>query len=229
MADIQNMDTLEFLTLSEACLAACRALFRASLLLTTFLLSNTALAQSPIACSINEDEDIICTVDAIGELDPSIRDTLENGFTNNLVYRFYLFAEGEEEPVGVAVVAFAEVFRLYTHVFYITREGAGGYVRREDWVAATLELAVFEISFGAQAAIAPGVYFVAALLDVNPLSEAQLSMARRWITDSRRGYSLFGEGERSFFGTFVSLFVEIDQSSVEIRRTFQSDSFEILP
>ena len=191
--------------------------------------STTVFAQSPVTCSVDEEENIICTVDAVAELDQSIRDTLENGFTNNLVYRFYLFAEGDEEPVGVAVVAFAQVFRLYTYVFYITREGAGGYVRREDWEAASAELAVFEISFGAQVDIAPGIHFVAALLDVNPLSEAQLSMARRWIAESRRGYSLFGEGERSFFGTFVGLFVDIDQSSVEIRRTFQSDSFEILP
>jgi len=191
--------------------------------------STTVFAQSPITCSIDEEENILCAIDAVAELDQSIRNTLENGFTNNLVYRFYLFTEREEEPVGVVVVAFAEVFRLYTYVFYITREGAGGYVRREDWEAAATELAVFEVSFGAQVDIAPGVYFVAALLDINPLSEAQLSMARRWIAESRRGYSMFGEGERSFFGTFVSLFVDIDQSSVEIRRTFQSDSFEISP
>jgi hypothetical protein len=186
-------------------------------------------ATSPLDCHIVTEQALTCRVAAELEGDRELRELLESGFTNHLVYRVYLFALGQDDPTAVSLVAFAQVFRLYTDVYYISREGIDGYVERLDWEAAAAELSQFEVSFGPTAELTPGDYFAVALLEINPLDEAALAEARNWIAQSHGGYRLFGGGGESLFGSFVTLFVETDPGGAQARRLYQSPAFAILP
>jgi hypothetical protein len=183
----------------------------------------------PLTCGRDETGALRCQVDVASQLDHPIQALLENGFTNELVYRLYLFPRDDDTPVGAAVVAFAVVFQLYTDVYYISREGVEGYVERSSWPEARDVLARFEVVLDERRAVPPGAYFAAAVLEVNPVNEAQLLEARRWIAQSRGGYRLFDSRDSSLFGTFVSLFVNVDLGSADVRRVFRSESFEMAP
>ena len=204
--------------------------FLASLAWASVVLTiGTARADEPMTCTVDEARQISCTVEVASEFDADLRQILESGFTNNLVYRIYLFSVDREEPLSLSIVAFAQVFRLYTDVYYISREGTEGYVAREDWSSAVAELSRFTVEFEAVANDNPGEYFAAAILEINPLSEEHLAEARSWIAQSRSGYRLFGMENQSFFGTFVSLFINANRRSAELIRYFRSTHFEIIP
>ena len=191
--------------------------------------SARAEAQESLRCAVDDGGGITCVLDASEQFDQGVREILESGFTNNLVYRFFLFASEEDEPEAVAVMTFASVFRLYTDVHYISREGTEGYVERNDWESAARELSQLEVPFENLDELQPGRYFAAVILEINPVSEAELLEARRWIARSRGAYRLFGETEVSFFGTFVTLFVDADPGGADARRLFRSEPFEVGP
>lgn len=205
------------------CYAQTVVLLQMVLVLT--LAAPTAHSQ-PLDCFVDDSGQLSCRIDASTLFDQEIRDLLDSGFTNDLLYRVAVHSQDQDEPVGVALVAFAEVFRLYTDVYYISREGAEGYVAREDWESAVAEMSQFTVQFGAADSLAPGEYVASLMLEINPLNAEEIAEARRWIARTRGGYRLFGEGNRSF-QTFVSLFVNTDQSTAEAMRQMRSAPFEL--
>ena len=180
----------------------------------------------PLECVVDESGQLSCRVDATTVFDQELRDLLDSGFTNDLLYRVAVYRQDEDEAVEVAFVAFAEVFRLYTEVYYISREGVEGYVARDDWESAVAEMTQFTLQFGPAESLEPGVYVASLMLEINPLNAEEIAEARRWIARTRGGYRLFGEGNRSF-QSFVSLFVNTDQSTAEATRQLRSEPFRL--
>ncbi len=201
--------------------------------------SATAWAQEAVVCEtvsaqvvdeLAPDTGVVrCQVDAALVFDSQLRDVLDSGFTNNLLYRVYLYREGVEQPIAIAVIAFAEVFHLYSDVYYISREGVDGYAGHDNWDDAVGEMSRFDVILGTTEELEPGQYLGAVMLEINPMSQSNLDEARAWISRSRGGYELFGSSEQSFFGSFGSLFVDADQGEAEATRRFQSQSFELAP
>ena len=70
-------------------------------------------------------------------------------------------------------------------------------------------------------------YVVMARGDLNPISEDLLADVRRWLVQPAHGQRKLGAGD-SFFGSFVSIFVNphIEDSERQVR--FQSQQF-VLP
>lgn len=182
----------------------------------------------PIECDSNDERILMCLVAADESFDDEIRRLMESGFTNNLIYRIGLHRQGDALPVGLGLVSFAEVFRLYTDIYYVSREGEEGYVAASDWEQAIAALSQFSVDFGDIDSLGPGEYYVSVLLEVNPLSVEEITEARNWIARTRGGYRLFGEGDRTF-GTFISLFVNAESSSAEATRMIRSSLFELIP
>lgn len=186
----------------------------------------TTQAQSETECAVDEEGELRCRIDALGLYDNALREILENGFTNHLVYRLVLLPTERDEPVSGTLVAFVEVFRLYTDVYYVSREGTEGYVAHYDWQSALQQLARFEVDFGPVERIGPGPFDVEAVLEINPLDEAALAQARSWIARTRRGYHLPGMDD-SLFGSYVSLFINVEPGASEATRRLRHGPIEI--
>ena len=207
-------------------LARCALLLTLPVVLTLILVAPAAHGQA-LECFVDDTGQLSCRVDASTLFDQEIRDLLDSGFTNDILYRVAVHHVEQDEPVGVALIAFAEVFRLYTEVYYISREGVEGYVARNDWESAVTEMSQFTLQFVTAESLEAGTYVASVLLEINPLNAEEIAEARRWIARTRGGYRLFGEGNRSF-RTFVSLFVNTDQSTAEAVRQLRSAPFELI-
>lgn len=171
---------------------------------------------------------VVCDIDASALFDAVVRGRFDSGFTNHVLYRVYLYPVGGDEPLTVAVAAFAEVFRLYSDIYYVSRQGIEGYEAYETWEQVVAGLARFRVIVGSAADLPEGSYFAAAIAELNPLSEDHLSRAQSWIASAGGDYRVFEGGDESFFGTFVSLFVSPAGGQAEVSSRFQSTPF-VLP
>src|SRR5262249_57206615 len=92
------------------------------------------------------------------------------------------------------------------------------------WRATTL--AQFPIAEVAR--LRPGAHYVVLVRgDLNPISEDLLADVRRWLVQPARGQRRLGAGD-SFFGSFVSIFVNPRIEDSERQGRFTSPQF-ILP
>ncbi len=170
---------------------------------------------------------VVCDIDASALFDAVVRGRFDSGFTNHVLYRVYLYPVGGDEPVTIAVAAFAEVFRLYSDIYYVSRQGIEGYEAYESWEQVVGGLARFRVVVGSVSELPAGSYFAAAIAELNPLSEDHLSRAQSWIASAGRDYQVFEGGDQSFFGTFVSLFVSPAGGQAEVSSRFQSEPFAL--
>jgi hypothetical protein len=64
------------------------------------------------------------------------------------------------------------------------------------------------------------------LIELNPLSSSTLARIRRWLARPRGDYNVEG---KSFFGSFVSLFVNDRIGAAERVLRLRSQEFELAP
>jgi len=86
-------------------------------------------------------------------------------------------------------------------------------------------MAAFELA--AAEGLPSGDYYADVIVELNPLSDAEEAEIRSWIARSRGGHRTFATGDRSFFGTFVSLFMNIRPGSAERTFRVQSPPFQV--
>ncbi len=73
----------------------------------------------------------------------------------------------------------------------------------------------------------PGRYYADLIVELNPLSTEDEAAIRSWIARNRGGHRTFASGGRSFFGTFVSLFVNIRPGNAEWSYRVRSRPFSL--
>lgn len=179
----------------------------------------------PLQCGVVSGQ-VTCAIDARDGFDDQIRELLDNGFTNNLVYRLTLYRVDSTEPVASAGADFAQVFRLYTEVYYISRGGIEGYTAHYDWPGAVAGLSRFLLPVAAVDTLEEGRYLADLTLEVNPLGEEDLSQARGWIDRARGGYAVLG-GRGTGWRSFISFFSDDDETTAQAVRRFRSPAFEV--
>jgi hypothetical protein len=142
-------------------------------------------------------------------VDAEIEKKLESGLPTVVTMRGYLFRESGGDPIALTAKSCRIVYDLWDEVFHIQLVQPGGAtaavavnvegVRRFCCEAKRLPLVD-------RAVLAAGVrYFVATLVEVNPVSQEMLDRIKRWVTRPN-GASAIGPGD-SLFGSFVGLFV----------------------
>lgn len=162
---------------------------------------------------------------------PDDRARLLSGFVTRVLLRVALQEEGSTEPIALAFQRAEIVYDIWDERFRvrITR-GTGPEVRLEARTpdeaiarAATLwELPVVEAS-----RLRPGTPYVIAFRgDLNPISEELLADVRRWLVQPARGQRRVGTGD-SFFGSFVSIFVNPRLEDSERQVRFLSQTFDV--
>jgi hypothetical protein len=151
------------------------------------------------------------------------RERLKSGFATRVLVRAALEEASTRQPVAVAVQRAEIVYDIWDEKFGVRTSDGLGLERRA--VAPTADEAVwraavlFELPMIDLARLRPGAEYVLAVRgDLNPISEDLLIEVRRWLLQPARGQRRLGAGD-SFFGSFVSIFVNprIEDSERQVR------------
>jgi hypothetical protein len=163
---------------------------------------------------------------------PAERQRLTSGFSTRVLIRVALQEAESDDVVSLAVQRAEIVYDIWDEKFSvrITR-GLGAELRA---IVQTADEAIWRATALWQLPVAdarrmrPNTrYVVMARGDLNPISEDLLADVRRWLVQPAHGQRKLGAGD-SFFGSFVSIFVNprIEDSERQVR--FQSQQF-VLP
>lgn len=142
-------------------------------------------------------------------LDARAMTRLTSGLPTVVAMRGYLFREGEKTPIALTVKSCRVVYDLWEEVFRLRVLSPG---RTAEATALNVE-GVLRQCTEAQSLhlvdrgqMRDGVrYFVAAIVEVNPMSPETLETLQRWVTRPSKSTAI-GPGD-SLFGSFVGLFV----------------------
>lgn len=159
-------------------------------------------------------------------VDAEISKKLLSGLPTVITLRAYVFREGGGDPIALAAKSCRIVYDLWDEVFRIQLTQPGGQV---STVAVNVEgvlrncAEARKLPLVDRALLRDGVrYFVAALVEVNPVSQEVLDRIKRWVTRPA-GATAIGPGD-SLFGSFVGLFVTRIESA-DRRLAFRTQAF----
>src|SRR5262245_9558360 len=159
-------------------------------------------------------------------VDAEISKKLLSGLPTVIALRAYLFREGGGDPIALAARSCRIVYDLWDEVFRIQLTQAGG---QSTTVAVNVEgvlrncAEARRVPLIERALLRDGArYFVAALVEVNPVSAETLDRIKRWVTRPT-GATSIGPGD-SLFGSFVGLFVTRIESA-DRRLAFRTQAF----
>lgn len=165
---------------------------------------------------------------------PAARDRLMSGFSTRVLIRIFLRREGESEPVAVAFQRAEIVYDIWDEKFRVRVTRGPGTDRMVETTtvddAIALAAALWQFPIVEQAQLQPGArYFLAVRGDLNPLSPELQAEVRRWLRQPAGAQRRPGAGGGdSFFGSFVTVFVnpQIEDSESQVRfvsQTFQAE------
>jgi hypothetical protein len=155
---------------------------------------------------------------------------LRSGFASSVLIRAELYREGEPRPVAQEARRTYIVYDIWDERFRLRVEDSAGPRGFEAaTVGEAVERATLLVRFrlAELARLVPGaVYRVRFRADLNPLDEALVADVRRWLV--RPPGQSRGSGD-SFFGSFVSFFVNPRIEESERQLTFVSQPFIARP
>jgi hypothetical protein len=134
---------------------------------------------------------------------------LSSGFASTVVVRATVYEEKTDAPVSFAIAAFHAVYDLWDEEYRVRISDAAGdrdarYRSRSDALQALTEVNRLAVASLDNVKIGPR-YYCDLTIELNPVSEERLAEMRRWLT--KRAGSTSIDGGSSFFGSFVSVFV----------------------
>jgi hypothetical protein len=137
-----------------------------------------------------------------------LRARLQDGFATTVVMRLYLYEEDGEAPIAVSARTLKAVYDLWEEKYLLRIEEPQR--TRAIWLRSQKDVvdrltSLYRFPVAKVWAIQPGArYFVAVIAEVNPISEELLSDVRRWLRNPSGRSQV---GSESFFGSFVSIFI----------------------
>lgn len=168
-------------------------------------------------------------VSAVDLADASLRERLESGIWERLVMRIYAY-RANGEPLAVAVRTCRIQWDVWPQVYVVQyRSSDADRDETHETLEAVLDrcLVARRVPVGSAGDYArtrgERIYF-AALIELNPLTPAQVHRLRRWLSRPAGGGRVGGE---AFFGSFVSLFVNRRIGSAERTLRFRSQRVRV--
>jgi hypothetical protein len=133
----------------------------------------------------------------------------QNPLATVVVVRFYIYRQGETRPVSYRLVTARIVYDLWLEAYEVRIDSgqerrSGRYQRLAEAHRAITEFADLSVAQLADIAVGPH-YYLAVVAELNPVSEETMAEVRRWLTRPAGAARL--DRETSFFGSFVSIFV----------------------
>ncbi len=173
-----------------------------------------------------EGKHVVLNVPFRDVVDAGIEKKLASGLPTVIVMRAWVFRESGGDPVALTAKTCRIVYDLWDEVFRLQITQPGGQV---DTVAVNLEGVLRRCGEAKKLRLIERAslddathYFVAALVEVNPIGQEALDRIKRWVTRPS-GSTAIGPGD-SLFGSFVGLFVaRIDDADRKL--AFRTQSF----
>jgi hypothetical protein len=161
-------------------------------------------------------------------IQPASAQRLTSGFATRILIRVALFREGTRQAVAQTYRLADIVYDLWDERFRVRRADARNVneLRDASTAAAAIDLAANLVQFPVidLARLQAGeTYRLSFSADLNPLSEDVVRELRRWLARPP-GQGRLAPGD-SFFGSFVSIFVNPHIEDSERRIQFLSQSF----
>ena len=151
---------------------------------------------------------------------------LKSGLPTVIALRGYLFREGEKAPVALTAKSCRVVYDLWEEVFRLQIVQPG---KTTEATALSVEGVLRQCGEAQRLHLAERTqmregtrHFVAAIVEINPMSPETLDTIRRWVTRPSQSTAI-GPGD-SLFGSFVGLFVT-RVGAAERRIAFRTGSF----
>jgi len=156
---------------------------------------------------------------------------LDSGIPQTLVMRLYIYRKSKELPVSLVIRRVHVVFDLWEEAYVVRDEGPTGvlrrkYSRREDLIRSITTLHRFPVSALRNIRVGPH-HFLAAVVELNPVSAESLAEMRRWLTKPSGEAKL--DTSSSFFGSFVSIFVNPKLRGADRVLSLRSQPFYRVP
>jgi hypothetical protein len=153
---------------------------------------------------------LVISVSFTDVFDERLLADLASGVATTVVLRAYVYPDGKDAlPVAYTSATLRVVYDIWEEVYEVQIEDARG---RRKFVEASQAEALKRVTTLAGFAVAPlaripigDYFFVGIVVEVNPVSQELLAEVRRWL--ARDADKSRAAGESSFFGSFVSVFV----------------------
>jgi len=162
---------------------------------------------------------------------PTERERLKSGFSTRVFIRVFLQHEGEAEPIAASFQRAEIVYDIWDERFRVRVTWGPGTDRtievKTGDQAIAAATALVQMPIVERARLKSGErYFLAVRGDLNPLSQELQAELRRWLRQPAGAQRRPGAGGGdSFFGSFVTVFVnpQIEESEHQVR--FVSQTF----
>lgn len=206
--------------------AVCVAL----LLVSAAARADERVAYQPMRFAERDGQLVVST--SIGALfDRAAVAKLASGFPTTVVVRLYVYRKDRELPVSFVLASHRVVYDLWEERYTLRSDGPRGQrtlhiADRDQVVAAISELDRFPIAPLERIDIGPH-HFLAMVVELNPISEELLAEMRRWLTRPAGEARL--DTSSSFFGSFVSVFVNPKLQEAERVLELRSQPFYRVP
>ena len=157
---------------------------------------------------------------------------LDSGLPQRMVVQHFVYTKNRAEPVAVSGHSCRVVYDLWQAVYRVEYEAFGAapvayaYKSRSEVLERCLVMRTVPILLGVELHGIRRIY-VASLIELNPLSSSTVARIRRWLARPRGDYNSI-DG-KSFFGSFVSLFVNDRIGAAERVLRLRSQDIELAP
>lgn len=174
--------------------------------------------------------DIVMSGGFTDVFDRDLLEQLSSGFAQTVVVRAYVYRAGLDAPVWFAAATYRAVYAHWDEVFVVRlRDPAGERNLRLATRAEALKAitTLDELPIAPLHAIPIGPHhFVGLVVEVNPVAPELLAEVRRWLSRPSAGQVA---GDSSFFGSFVSVFVNPKLATADRTLRFRSQEFYRVP
>ena len=154
--------------------------------------------------------------------DPELLDQLTSGFATTVVLRAYVYKRGSDVALWWSAATWRVVYDLWAETYLIQirdYNGERNYTEKKKAEALRLATTMNELPVAPLAVLVPEVeYFVGVEIEINPVSPELLAQVRRWLVRPALGGA-------SFFGGFVSIFLNPKVAEADRTLRFRSQVF----
>ena len=156
---------------------------------------------------------------------------LDSGLPQRVVAQHFVYQSGQHQPLAAAGHSCKVVYDLWQAVYRVEYEQLGfapialAFRTRADVIDHCLVMRAFPVGGVAELGSSKRVY-VGSLIELNPLSTSTVARIRRWLSRPRGEYNV---ETKSFFGSFVSLFVNDRIGTAERVLRVRSQDVELRP
>jgi hypothetical protein len=184
---------------------------------------NMGVVQSGAALQLYYSARDLINADALKKLD--------SGLPQRIVVQHFVYERSHAEPIAVAGHSCRVVYDLWQAVYRVEFESFGAapvayaYRTRPEVLERCLVMRGALLGLGPELRRVSTLY-IASLIELNPLSSSTLARIRRWLARPRGDYNVEG---KSFFGSFVSLFVNDRIGAAERVLRLRSQDVELAP